>query len=773
MPANLDIVASQEILVDPAVSAGIEDLEEALSEKKPSEGYQFLLEVSEDPIYDPGDIPEIERTLIADSCFEIRSSADGTRLVGGSALGLAYGLFELADRVRVNGSIPLVNEVVHPELPYRILCTSTPFSSTLEGPGTLTEDIERTRESYEKTLKRVLKHGFNIVTIRSSQDYFPQDIEIYTERSERYGKHLRAIIDLAHAYHLLIIPIGDEFTYLPEALERAGAKPSIKDEKLWEFLRAKYRSLFASFPDLDGAGTRIGEHIPYFGFSTLDVIHSSESEPDPRIEERYRNFIKTMHGVVSGEHDKLYLHRTWTVNVHEQHSVYQVYQATFTPEVPVENLLLAIKLTAGDQWYPCEPYNVTFGRTPHTTIAQGELYSGYQGRGTFIEYPARYFQAALEWAVDRNTRGIMTGLGSEGFTDDAITYVFSRLGWNPHCSVDELTVNWATKVFGREVAGDIARIFLLGSVAVRDGLYLRQPGLHNWEPIPHLRVNDFVVKGVPDLDNGRTHDEYLKGIYLQCKPWLEQTESELDHGEEVCREMIGIFEGCRDKIADESKAKALEKILHHGLATMKLNGGYAKAFLRYFKYRDEPTEASRKVLEGRLHDLEEAIADYRTQYDFYKMQGISAFLVLAKRAMDDLENAEKTLENSPTMDDLQTMFDRERENWEKRLDGSSESILVATWKGSVDGRDIIRIKEGKFTIEHIADDPIVSPQIWVHADFPRDRKYGVVIKPLDVPGNIHIREQPSAENDYTLTLYTEDRTPGRSVYLFEIHAIFE
>ena len=174
-----------------------------------------------------------------------------------------------------------------------------------------------------------------------------------------------------------------------------------------------------------------------------------------------------------------------------------------------------------------------------------------------------------------------------------------------------------------------------------------------------------------------------------------------------------------------------------------------------------------------MRNLEDAIADYKSRYNYYNLQGISAFQTLARRVMDDLENAEKTLKNSPTMDDLQAMFDEERENWKERLDESGESVLIATWKGSMDGRDIIRIKDGKFTIEHIADDPIMSPQIWAQADFPRDRKFEVVIKPLDVAGNIHIREQPSQENDYTLTLYTEDRTPGRSVYLFEIHAILD
>jgi len=774
------IEAEDDLGNDPAVAAGISDLREALAGAGTelidgrSENRIHLLVEPLQPTATEG-LPALERELIAESCFEIEVNDRETRLRGGSQLGLSYALFELADRVRVSGGMPLhAGGLVKPELPYRILCTSSPVGSTLEGPGTSQEDFERTRLAYEKVLHRVLKHGYNLLTIRNSQDFIPQDEGDYAARSERYAEHLRVIIDLAHSYHLRIIPIGDELTYLPSALKGAGAEPSVKDEGLWEFLRSKYRSLFERFPDLDGAGTRIGEHIPYFGFLTLDLIHSSETEPDPRIEERYRRFINTMHGVVSGEHGKIYLHRTWAVNVHEQHSVYQVYQATFTPDVPTDNLLLAIKLTSGDQWYPCEPYNVTFGRTPHTTVAQGELYSGYQGRGTFIQYPARYFQAALEWAVDRGTRGIMTGFGSEGLTDDAITYVFSRLGWNPRSSVEELTLKWATRTFGGDVAREISRIFLLGSIAVRDGLYLRQPGLHNWEPIPHLRVNDFVVKGVPDLDNGRAQDGYLKGIYLQCKPWLGETESELDHGVEVCREMIRIFEGCRERIGDPGKARDLEALLQHGLSTMRLNGNYAKGFLRYFKYREEPTEENRRAFEEVYRGLQTAVAQYESMHDYYNLQGIRVFMELAGRALEDLQAAERTLAGSPTMDDLQLMFDEERAGWERKLAESKKSTLLSTWKGSMDGKDIMKVRGGEFEIDHISDDPIVSPQMQVHEEIPVEEKYEIVIKPLEVRGNIHIMEQPGPKNDYTLKLLLEDsRVPGRSVFLFEIHAVYD
>lgn len=47
------------------------------------------------------------------------------------------------------------------------------------------------------------------------------------------------------------------------------------------------------------------------GFEALDLLHSPESEPNPRLEERSRRFVLTVHRVVAGEFGKLFLYRTW------------------------------------------------------------------------------------------------------------------------------------------------------------------------------------------------------------------------------------------------------------------------------------------------------------------------------------------------------------------------------------------------------------------------------------------------------------------------------
>ena len=778
------------MLDDAAVAAGLEELETCLAGlgmrmarvEKRSEGQDALvLQISEIQVDAPTRLSESETQLIQNSTYEIITEKGPSRsiyLKAPTPLGLAYSLFEVADRIRVNGAVPEINKRARPELPYRIAACGLSLGDGPSGPDDSDAGLRDSREKFEQLVRKSVKYGYNIVTVRGTENYVPCVDSTYAARSEKYRKHLSGFIDVAHAYHLKILLMGDEFCYLPELLERFGAEPSVKDDNFWHALQTKYRELLAACPELDGAATRIGEHIPHHDFLTIDIIHSEESEPDPRIEERYHRFIRALQQVVVGEFGKIYLHRTWTVNVHEQHSVPQVYQKTFTDDVPRDDLLISIKLTSADQWYHCEPYNTTFGVTPHTTVAEGEIYSGYQGRGFYIDYPARYFQAALEWAVDRGTKGLTNGISygggyGTGLTSDAILYIFSHLGWDPRASVDRLTEDWVAATFGPDVRKEIAEIFLLGAVAVRDGLYLRQPGLHNWDPIRHLRTNNFVLKGDPGLDNGKGHDKFLKGIYLECKPWFDQTISELDNGVATCQRMIAIFEGCRDRIGDPEKAELLQRLLEHGLAAIGLNSTYVRGFLRYFRYRERPTGENQASLAADLKLLEESLENYRNNYDYYRLRAVSAFLDLGSRAVKDLDHAERILRESPTREDIKKMFAEARHASEKLLDKHPDALLIASWKGTVDGRDILRIKDGTFTIEHISDDSIISPILTHYSEIPRDRKCKIVVKPLEVRGTAYVREQPTPDNEYTVTIYLEDLVPGKTVFRFELYAIFD
>jgi hypothetical protein len=58
-----------------------------------------------------------------------------------------------------------------------------------------------------------------------------------------------------------------------------------------------------------------------------------------------------------------------------------------------------------------------------------------------------------------------------------------------------------------------------------------------------------------------------------------------------------------------------------------------------------------------------------------------------------------------------------------------------------------------------------------HNDLSSDQPYTIVVKPLDVRGAVYVMDQPSAENQRTITLYLEDPANGPSVFTFEVYAI--
>lgn len=777
------VKGQEEVLKDPAVTAARMELQTALEKsgikpaikrQKENESTVFAVSLGLVSVGHPHGFNGQEAQLLSQSAYEIRTDAKSPRtiqIIANVPLGLAYALFDISDQVRIHHRIPEINKKVVPAFPYRFLMTGPLLANTLLGPDTSGSEFEKILKQFEESTIDAIKYGYNFIVLGKSENFFPWSSTGYRERSKRFGKFLNRFIETAHAYHLGILLIGDEFIYLPVLLKRHKSKASVKDENFWHALQTKYREFLTAYPELDGVATRIGEIYPHYDFKAFDIIHSPETEPNPRIEERYRRFIKTMHQVVVQEFGKIYLHRTWVTNVHEQHSIPEIYQNTFTDEIPVENLFLAIKLTSGDQWYAYEPYNDTFGRTPHTTIAQGEIYSGYQGGGSFIEYPARYVQAALQWAFERHTKGVLNSYAVNRITHQAILYTFSRLAWNPNDDVETITKNWVAANFGREASNEISEIFLLASVAVRDGLYLRQPGLHNWGPIRHVRVNTFVRKGNPIWDYGKQQDRFLRDIYLECKPWLPQTIAELNHGVNIAQQMLETYEGCERKIENSEKSAELEELLKHGLASLRLNRAYVIGFLRYFQYKEQPTRENKVALSKNLKALKQCVEAYMKDFSYYKLIGIETFIDLAKRALSNLEEAERFLKEAPTPKDIEKMFADARSASERLLKEHPSALHIASWQGSIDGRDIVKFKCGDYSVEHLAADPMGNIHFTWHNDLPSDRSCTVVVKPLEVRGTVYVMNQPSIENQQTITLYLEDPAPGSSVFKFEVYAV--
>jgi len=354
---SISISLSSRLVDEPAVQVGAEALREAASavglkfvpNVSPSIPYLVKVGLSSDAKVEPvqpGTLP-----TSGEQRYRIRTRHDGSRtitsLVADGVLGAAYGLIWLADRLKTGHGWPPEDSERCPLFPYRFGFLHFSFVPQDEPPYI---DLERSKEQIQRAVKQLdyvlLSNGTGAV-FHGTEDLIPWDDPKYGPRSAACRELLKELIDAAHARRLRVYTMGDEFLYLPDWFRRTGATLSTDDPRLWEALKSKYRGLLSALPDLDGVVTRTGEVIPRGDLSAWDIIHTGE---DRSLEGNYRRFIKAMQEVVAGEFDRLYIHRTWVVNTWEQASVPEIYERTFTDEIPTDKIMISIKLTTGDQW---------------------------------------------------------------------------------------------------------------------------------------------------------------------------------------------------------------------------------------------------------------------------------------------------------------------------------------------------------------------------------------------------------------------------------------
>ncbi len=743
---------------DPAIAAAREDLAAALASIGHAESGSALQ-------------VRFDSEVLPAEGYAWTTEGGRLRLRAGSALGAAYALERIAWLTRALRSFPPPAGDDRPVLPYRFFIIRPVVTNSLEGPPAGPAEIARSVQEFRQRLRDALRFGYNYVVIAGLEHYVPTEEKPYAERSERYRRHLHAAIREAHAHHLKVLLIGDEAIYLPSWLAAAGARPSVKDPRFWVALQDKYRRLLRAVPELDGVATRIGEFIPGHGFASLDVIHSREPEPDPRIEERYRLFLTRIHEVVSGEFGKLLLHRTWVTNDWEQHSVPEIYRRTFTSALPADNLFVAIKLTKQDAWYYGSAFNPTFGHTPHRTIAQAELYSQYQGLGTVADFPARWMGAALEWATERGAQGVLTTQPLPNLLSPGILYVFSRLSWNPKSDVRGAAREWVAATFGPAGADDLTSLLLNSAEVARHVYYLPPVALDGWDPLPAIRVDKFVAKGNPRWDHGRGHDQFLRSLYLKLKPYFDDTYAQAGRGFELAGKMQTDFGRLRERMEPSPQAAQFEEILRHTTAVAALTRDYTRAMLSYFAYREQPSAARRERLEADSAKLKASAAAYRQAHRFYGLAGIDQTLELTARMLEDRERAERVLRDAPTEQQIAARFREAREEDQRLLDGNPRAELILRWKGTIDGRDILHIRGDQIRVEPISGDGVHAVTARFARPLPRAAGSRWAIRPVAVRGVAYVMTPPGPDNDFTLSIYLDDPDPGSGVFDFEVYRI--
>ncbi len=692
----------------------------------------------------------------------------GTRIVavaGGSVIGDVYGLYWIWDRIRVHKRLPDINITRVPALKVRVGA-----AWGRQGYG----------GSSKEQMRMALRHTTNWVAGPNMLFLIPWDAEPEASDNAATREKTRKLIRYAHALHMKYFSFSNEFTYHPSLLEEHGATLSPEDPKFWDALQDKFRKLFEALPELDGIEL-CNDDISGFwdNYKAYDVLHENP-ECEWSYAKRFRTFVKKVHEVVAGEFDKTYFHFTWGLTTHEQHYQAAVYRDIFTDEVPTDNLYCIPKITSADRWWH-QPYNPTFNQTPHETLVCFETMNYYEGAGAniFPTFSGQYFQAGLQTFLmpeDTNVRGVATlaGVREDGWgTTSAYAYVLNRLVWDPDEDIETIARDFCAIQFGTDAAEAMAEIYLLSPSAYKYGLHIEPVSYGQYNSFLHMRVGTFPVEGYPSIDGGREHLEFLRKLYLRCRPWLTETYNYLDHGLSVAEKMVAKFEETRPHIGDAAEAQDLQNRLNMTRLLIATNNGYVKTAFALLGYLDQPTEARRAVLAEAYETLLESRKAFMNVPGFgYHLFGVDQVIANAKAALADVAAAKTALEKAPSRAQLdQTVAEQQRRYAEVLEEHADRAVHFAHFEALVDGRDILNIKRDTYRIDHLRWDPSEVKECTFHVPLP---DAPVTVVPRDIysrPMHPFVLEQPTEENGYTVRLYLDDLPGGKDWFIFDLYYI--
>jgi len=726
------IILSNDQLKDEAIRVSLEDL------KNTGEAFGFVFSVigeqikSFDNAVIVGDTARNQATAnlaktrkiqlagVADpQGYEIiTTDIDGGKAIvvaGGSIIGDVYGLYWIWDRLRVFKKLPDINVKREPAL--KIRYTRVPVKSKAD-------------------IKRALRYGLNLVYGENPLALIPWDAEPERTENEKNREKTRELAEYAHALHMKFLSFGTDFTYHPSLLKKLGATLSPADPCFWDAVQVKYRKLLQAIPELDGVATFTGEEQRYWGnYQTFDMMHEG-SDCDWSLEKRYRTFVKKVANVVVGEFDKIYHHRTWITNAYEQQSRPEVYKKIFSDDVPAKNLYLIPSFTQHDRWWH-QDYNPTFNLTPHNMLVVLEPMNYHESSRSniFPTFPGQYFQAGLQSILDvkhSNLKGASFDLHAvDDFKTSSVTaYTVFRLEWDYH--------------------GD---------------LYGR------FNSLPHIRVGTFPAQGYTCIDNGKEHIEFLRKLYLRCKPWIPETLFYLDHGFETAKKMVDKYQSVKSLIEDENLSREVENSLEMTRLLIKTNNLYVKTFFAYFQYRENPTIENKNRLSNHFTKLGNTHTEFSQRRGFgYHLFGVDQFLKNAAQALEDLTKAEELLVNSPDRQDIENIIANQQKKYARLLKESEKDVVkILHWEGRVDGRDILKIKGNNLEVEHLRWDPIYFNDYTFFNALPPK---AVTVIPKDIesrPMHPFILEQPCKENKYTVKIYLYDVPGGAGWCKFDLY----
>ncbi len=693
--------------------------------------------------------------------------AGGGTLTAPEPLSLEAGLLWLADRVACNGKIP---PGAHKAV--RSFSRSLAYLSA-SSQGISRQVIAKDLESFRRDMLVAARGGATDVVVRGTNRVVVWE-PVLRPQVERHRKFLKAAAEEAQQLGLGFFLYGDELIYQPAWLKAHGARLSTSDPKLWRALASKYREVLAALPGIDGIMTRAGEVIPWPGVLPFDLIHDRGDKGDRGIVDNYREFLQTLHGVIVGEFGKEYVHRTWATNNYEQASVPEIYQEIFNSQLPTKKLFAGIKLTLCDQW-EWQPLNPTFGVTPHATIATIEI---NRCTSPILDYAMPFVQSGMQWARERGAVGLLGGVAPDQFhqdvsdtaIDESVAYCIWRLSWTPNADFHSIQRDWAKRRLGPAVADQVADLLPSLGDLVRDCWYLQPLVDLQWNPQQLFGGAHFVLRGNPIFDHGAGQDRFLRGIYLNCKPWMRETMSQVAAGVWRYDEVLSRLDRLTPAFSDPGVGKAWRQRIWRVREAFNMYRAYVQTFLICFAYRDTPTRKLHEELAYRLTDLKKTFSVYEKEPGHFRLGAVQIVMDIASRALANREALERYLAAAPTPQEIAAKL-RAAEAHDAAMARSCPSAQTfLSWSGSVDGREILVIRGKELTDDHQTGNLAHNIDCKIVQSIPARHLTYFLVRHSGRGWTV-LLQSPSPDNGWTAKIYVDDPEPSEDVYRFELKGI--
>ena len=515
LPASVPIVLPNDWWEDPAVRLGAEELGAALRATYGSEApIQPSSTVATTPTsavlvggvgapWAPGTVPAEGYYL------EAAPQPSGQRwlVAATDPLGAAYGLFRLAELVRIAPDERVWKRQAAPAMPLRLL--ADPLSAETPSP------------------EEALRLGFNAVAINpwpALALYSDADPGLYDpaaqpgprawveEQRRRAGERIAA----AKRLHLQVVAPGD-LPSLPQQAVDNEAQVCLSQPRVRSLVRAGLDEVLRDFPSIDYVMVRVGENYPLgplTGTRLPDCLDHGQTVGGGYVSAVAE--AMTVTSEMARAHGRQVIFRAWDLGSEGLHASPGVVQALAARRPPSADVLLSFKHTQTDFWR-YNPPNPNLGSSGFREMVEFQAAREYEGKGAFPNYLGPVYTGGAPEAPGDGLAGFVargvsalwawpTGGGWGGpkpassLWNEANVYALARLAWEPDASPEQLAREWATLRFGRGAAEHMARLLMRSGEAARLAFYIgpAAEAVGPWAP-NRLWVRDDQIGGTGPL----------------------------------------------------------------------------------------------------------------------------------------------------------------------------------------------------------------------------------------------------------------------------------